>query len=112
MFLNSYLLAGISASGDDGDSADLEELHFVLPVGGRYVLGRVRDFVVNRTVIGNLVQNLGFVGCRFGASDSQVLYHVVIALAYRKWVRARISLAESPILVERYTSSSPHQQLE
>lgn len=50
-----------------------------------YVLGRVRDFVVNRTVIGNLVQNLGFVGCRFGASDSQVLYHVVIALAYRMW---------------------------
>jgi len=31
----SYLLAGISAAGDDGDSADLEELHLVLPVGGR-----------------------------------------------------------------------------
>lgn len=23
----SYLLAGVSAAGDDGDSADLEELH-------------------------------------------------------------------------------------
>lgn len=115
-FLNSYLLAGISASGDDGDSADLEELHFVLPVGGRYVLGRVRDFVVNRTVIGNLVQNLGFVGCRFGASDSQVLCHVAIAFAYLKRVCARASLLLIHHIRSRaiylLPSSSPHQQLE
>jgi hypothetical protein len=25
----SYLLSGVSAAGDDGDSADLEELHLV-----------------------------------------------------------------------------------
>lgn len=33
LLFKSYLLAGISAAGDDGDSADLEELHFVLLCG-------------------------------------------------------------------------------
>lgn len=33
--IKSYLLAGIAASGDDGDTADLEELHFILRCGGR-----------------------------------------------------------------------------
>ena len=28
--LKPYLLAGVAASGDNGDTADLEELHFVL----------------------------------------------------------------------------------
>lgn len=41
---NSYLLAGISAAGDDGDTADLEELHFascvVVGDGGRWVVVR------------------------------------------------------------------------
>lgn len=56
----AYLLAGKSAAGDDGDSADLEELHFVLPV----VVGCVVSWRISTswTVIGNLVQILGFVG--------------------------------------------------
>lgn len=40
----SYLLSGVSAAGDDGDSADLEELHLVR----LWVVGIcwVEDFVV------------------------------------------------------------------
>ena len=35
----TYLLTGVSAAGDDGDSADLEELHLVVGCRGQTKLG-------------------------------------------------------------------------
>jgi hypothetical protein len=69
--LESYLLAGISAAGDDGDSADLEELHLALRVvlPGEGELCCVGRFRRRSSVTGNLVENSGewFVGLQIGA---------------------------------------------
>ncbi len=46
--IKSYLLAGIAASGDNGDTADLEELHLILLCGWSGDDVVVEGFVVTR----------------------------------------------------------------
>lgn len=111
--LNSYLLAGISASGDDGDSADLEELHFVLPVGGRLCAGkgkgfrrqqnRDREFGAKFGVCGLSIWGKRLAGA-ISRGDCACLSDV-------GHVRASLLLNHPFLAVERYTSS-PHQQLQ
>lgn len=67
-----YLLAGISAAGDDGNTADLEELHLSLAVrffGEEGGVSMKLCFVVVEPQSFNLVQNSagGLWACKIGA---------------------------------------------